>query len=145
VHVSSELEAKESIRELLHTYCHRIDAGDYEGWSQLFADDAEFITPGGELCAGRDAILAWVRTAVPPPSAGVARKHLTVNTIVDVEGATAARALSNVLVVRAAAQGPMIMAGRYEDRLVRDGSSWRFQRREAHIDLVAGDLGPPSR
>jgi len=57
--------------------------------------------------------------------------------LVEVDGDTAV-AHTDYLFVRAGSEGLALVAtGRYHDQLVRDGSRWRFRRREISL------LGPP--
>jgi hypothetical protein len=72
----------------------------------------------------------------PPAARG---KHITANTLVDVDGSTAT-ATTDYLFVRASTGGlVLIAAGRYHDQLVRDGSRWQFRQR------AITTLGLPAR
>ena len=77
---------------------------------------------------------------VPVQGEGPARRHLTTNVVVRLEGHEA-RVKSNFLMVRESEAGPLLaIAGTYEDRVVRTPQGWRFQVREIHND-IAGELG----
>jgi hypothetical protein len=70
----------------------------------------------------------------PPEGRG---KHITANSLVDVDG-DGATARTDYLFVRPTAAGLIPVAtGRYHDELVRDGGRWRFRQRRITL------LGPP--
>jgi hypothetical protein len=84
---------------------------------------------------GRDDIRAFMEEVQPPEGRG---KHITANSLVDVDGGTAT-AHTDYLFVRPTGQGLVpIATGRYHDALVRHGARWRFRQREITL------LGPPA-
>ncbi len=69
-------------------------------------------------------------------------KHVTTNLIVEVDdeaGTGTCRSYFTVLQAVPALPLQPIVAGRYHDRFVRRGASWRFAERRFFIDLV-GDV-----
>lgn len=132
------MEPHEDIPHQLALYAERIDAADFDGVGELFAQ--------GELCAGDGApfargaaeVAAFYRATVRLHDGSPRTKHLVTNVVVD--GATAR---SSYLVLQQVGDGPlhMIITGRYEDRFApaADGPGWRFEQRRFFIDLV-GDL-----
>jgi hypothetical protein len=69
-------------------------------------------------------------------------KHVTTNLIVEIDdeaGTAATRSYFTVMQSVPALPLQPIVAGRYHDRFVRDGSVWRFAERRFFIDLV-GDV-----
>lgn len=113
----------ERIRRLMAAYCHRIDDGDFDGWAALFAQDA-VLTIGRSEYAGRAAIREWAETSMA--AAEEATRHIVANLEIDVDG-EAATAVSDWLVVSASMA--VLLAGRYDDRLVRHDGTWSFAER----------------
>jgi hypothetical protein len=131
----SILEDKDSIRDLLATYCVCMDNGR---WSEM----AALFTPDGDWngTVGRTAIETKVAAIVPSPEIGPKRIHFLSNVIVRINGAEAV-ATSNWLVIRASANGPIVgAAGTYHDDLIRQGDAWLIRRRRITHD-IDGDLG----
>lgn len=128
------MSAEEAIRRTLAGYCHTCDDGRFGAFADLFTDDAELAVMGS-VHRGRAAIEAFMAAAQPPERRG---KHLCANPLIDVadDGTSATAVTDYVFVARAGDQaGPMgsftiTSAGRYHDRLVLDGGTWRFARRE---------------
>jgi uncharacterized protein (TIGR02246 family) len=138
--MTSELQDKEAIRDLMSAYCFHVDNGDFEQFAALFTEDAVFEAgPFGKL-QGRRAIYDFINAQVPRPGEGPARKHCTLSHVIRING-TEARADSYIVVLRESAAGIIAsLAGRYEDLLVKQGDEWRFKVRRVHFD-ISGDLG----
>lgn len=138
--MASVVEEKEAIRDVLSAYCFYVDDGEFDKWAGLFSEDAVFDAgPQGKM-QGRAAIKDFIVKAVPTQGEGPARKHCTMNSMIQVNG-TEAKVDSYIIVVREADQGIMTsLAGRYEDLLVKQGETWRFKVRKIHFDIT-GDLG----
>jgi SnoaL-like domain len=85
---------------------------------------------------GPAEIAAWLAQSVPPEPR---RMHYTMNSVITVEGAHAA-ARSNYLVMVEGATGPVpSVCGTYQDVLVKQSETWRFQRREL-LHAFKGDM-----
>ena len=138
--MTSILEEKEAIRDLMSAYCFYVDNGEFDKLANLFTEDGIFEAgPLGKLC-GREAIYKFVAAAVPLQGEGPARKHCTMNHLIRVDGAEA-RADSYIVVLRESERGIMAsLAGRYEDLIVKENGEWRFKVRKIHFD-IADDLG----
>jgi len=50
-----------AIQQLLGRYCQLVDAGDAEGWADLFLEDGEFVVEGGATMRGRAQLAEIVR------------------------------------------------------------------------------------
>ena len=138
--MASVLEEKEAIRDVLSAYCFYVDNGEFDKWAELFTEDGVFDAGPLAKVQGRAAIKGFITKAVPRQGEGPARKHCTMNSMIQVSGAEA-KADSYIIVVREAEQGIMTsLAGRYEDLLVKQGDTWRFKVRKSHFD-ISGDLG----
>jgi len=137
-------DARAAISTLIYTYAERIDAGDFEGVSKLFAD-AVVTAEGGIECRGSDEVLAMYTGATrryeddgTPKS-----KHVTTNLIIEVDEAAGTAACRSYFTVLQAVPGQLplqpVCAGRYRDTFVRADGGWRFASRHMIMDLV-GDL-----
>ena len=73
--MASTLEEKEAIRDLMSAYCFHVDNCEFDQFSALFTEDAQFEAgPLGKL-SGRKAIREFIAAAVPNRGEGPARKH----------------------------------------------------------------------
>ena len=136
--------AERQIENLLYRYCELIDAGDFAGLGRLFGD-ALHTSSSGHTVSGPDEILGYYtnRTRRFPDTGTPKTKHLTTNVIIEVDDASGQATSRSYFTVFQAVAGALtlqpIVAGRYEDRLERHGSEWRFAERRKFIDL-AGNL-----
>lgn len=134
-------DAHEQIRNLLGRYCERMDAGDFAGLAELFADATLADEHGNVFAAGADEVRAmWERQTILYDERPRTR-HVTANPVITVDGDAAASTSSYVVF-----QGTddltlqPIVTGRYADTFARDDSGeWRFRQRRYAIDHV-GDL-----
>jgi 3-phenylpropionate/cinnamic acid dioxygenase small subunit len=130
---------KDAIRELLARYCFLLDGYKLKEFAALFTADGEWISRNGQA-AGPEAIERLLRGLVPEPAPGKRRKHFTTNILVDLAG-DSATVVSNFLVVRDSAAGPVIaVAGTYDDTVVRTNEGWKFKSRRLSHD-IAGESG----
>jgi SnoaL-like domain len=136
---------RDAICELIFTYAERIDAGDFEGLADLFAE-AEISTEGlDQVSRGRDEVLATYTNWTRRFDDGTPKtKHVMTNLIVEVDETSATATSRSYFTVLQAVPGALalqpIVAGRYRDRFVRVDAEWRFASMHIMIDLV-GDLG----
>ena len=132
-----------AIPKLIAQYAERIDAGDFAGVADLFADAT--VTAEGSDAVQRGAVEVramyegWVRRY----DDGTPRtKHVTTNLVLDVDedaGTATCRSYFTVLQQTDALPLQPIIAGRYHDEFARAGDAWHFTRRHMITDLV-GDL-----
>ncbi len=131
------------IRNLLGSYCERMDLSDHDGVGSLFGDDGVLTNETGvELARGAAAIAAFYRGLIKLHDGSQRTKHLITNTVLEPDGEVAMTARSSFVVFQATDELPLqpIMAGRYVDRFQRVGDDWRWQQRTFIPDLV-GHLG----
>jgi 3-phenylpropionate/cinnamic acid dioxygenase small subunit len=138
------MPSHEAIRNLLGRYCELIDAGDFDGLGELFAGAVLRDEAGNETARGRDGVVALYTATTKRHGDGTPRtRHLTVNSIIEVdEAAGTATARSAYVVLQATEQVPLqpIISGRYRDRFARThADAWSFTERTFTVDLV-GDL-----
>jgi ketosteroid isomerase-like protein len=136
-------DAHEQIRNLLGTYCERMDAGDFAGLADLFVDARLADENGTVFATGADEVLAMWQAQTILHDGKPRTRHVTANPVIDVdESAGAATARSSYVVFQGVdgfALQP-IVTGRYADTFARDGDGrWHWTERRYAIDH-AGDL-----
>jgi ketosteroid isomerase-like protein len=134
----------EAITKLIYTYAERIDAGDFDGVGELFADATLTFEGYGDAVSGRDAVARLYERSTRRYENGTpCTKHVMTNVIVDVaeEGDTAtSRSYFTVLqAVPGALTLQAVIAGRYRHTYARDDRGWHVVTMHVLIDLV-GDL-----
>jgi hypothetical protein len=133
--MTTPLEDKDAIRELLHRYCFCMDEGRFAELSEMFAEDGEWIAPY-RTAKGPADIAAWLQQSVPPQPR---RMHYVMNSVIDCDGEHGT-ARSNYLVMVEGASGPIpSVCGTYDDVLVKRPGGWRFQRRQL-IHAFKGEM-----
>ena len=138
-----DIDSYEAIRNLLGTYCERMDAGDFDGLSELFLDAEMTDERGNVFATGREEIAAmWHRQTILYDGSPRTR-HVTANPVIDLdEDAGTAVVRSSYVVFQATDDFPLqpIITGRYVDRFLRDADDvWRWAERSYAIDHL-GDL-----
>lgn len=123
------------IAALILGYTDAIDRGDLDGLADYFTDGV-LRSPRGEA-RGRDAVRRWYDD-VKLDARGLpgTLHHLFGIDIAIAPARDVATATSFVTVIQ---HGRPILAGRYDDRFVRDDRGWRFAERVIHLDLI-GDI-----
>ncbi len=136
----AELEAREAIRALLLDYGRLLDAGDFAGYAALFAEDGEWVGGLGRF-QGRAAIRAMLEDNLAPgPRERLTSLHLMSNEVIEVDGERATARSRWFFIVTGEDGAPrLLLAGRYEDELVREGGRWLFARRAAYGDIPYDD------
>jgi ketosteroid isomerase-like protein len=132
---------EQDCERLIKHYVNLNDAQDWDSVAALYTEDARMGRPSqpGTFVEGRQAILAAFH-ARPPR----AQRHVVSNVVVEVEGSTAARAFSVIVLYQGepaadgelpamSANSPLI--GWYRDRLVRTQEGWRFAERVGGLDF----------
>src|SRR5215217_4951746 len=119
---------KDAIRELLATYCFKLDDDRFEEMAALFTEDGVWDTAFGKG-ESRSGIAAQARS-IAGTEKRPRRVHLTTNIVIALSGDSAA-VQSNWVVVQNSAGGPQIgSAGGYADQVVRQGGRWLFKVRK---------------
>ncbi|MBV8888575.1 MAG: nuclear transport factor 2 family protein [Alphaproteobacteria bacterium] len=128
--MTSAIEEKDAIREVMAEYCFRLDGGQFGEMAALFTEDGTWETAFGKA-TGRQAIAALARDI--RARAGDSRPravHLVTNIVIALDGERAA-VRSNWTVVQNSPEGPKIgSGGGYDDQMVRQGGAWRFRHRK---------------
>ena len=131
-----------TIATLIYTYAERLDAGDFEGVAELFANATFRSTARPEVRRGSTEVLDVYRKTVALYDGSPCTKHLTTNLLIQVDDATGtatARSYYSVLQARPELPLQVIIAGRYHDCFARRADAWQFTDRLVLVDLL-GDL-----
>jgi anthranilate 1,2-dioxygenase small subunit len=136
------------LEQLYTDYVHCLDADELEHWPDFFTEDCFYrITSAENFEAGlplglihatsrnmlKDRVSALREANIYEPQR---YRHLVSSIkIVEDRGETL-EVVANFLVVRTMQEGDMTIfaAGRYVDRVVRDGADWKFARKEVVLD-----------
>jgi uncharacterized protein (TIGR02246 family) len=132
------LEDREEIRHLLVDYGRTLDRRDFKAFSELFADNAEYISRGQPSVKGPAAIARFLENVFQknPTSVRSPNFHLFANVIIRVNGDQAEAVSKGLFVVPGQKNMPEIaMIATYNDTLVKDRGRWKFQKR-----VVTGDI-----
>jgi 3-phenylpropionate/cinnamic acid dioxygenase small subunit len=116
------------IRRTLAAYCQHLDDGDFGALAHQFTTDGSITFGDRGGARGRAEIESWFSEGYTPERRG---KHMTVNTIVDLEGdrATARSDFAFLGVVDGELRP--LFAGRYQDDFVRAEGRWLIRQRTA--------------
>jgi 3-phenylpropionate/cinnamic acid dioxygenase small subunit len=116
---------RDDIANLLAAYCHYCDDGDFDGLLDCFMDDATFAFEQWEA-TGRDQLRRWFERNQSPDQRG---KHLTTNSVIEVDGDRATARSDFMFLGRVDGRLVPLIAGRYLDDIRRVDGHWRFCRR----------------
>jgi SnoaL-like domain len=132
-------EDKSDILDLISKYCFFIDSGKMTELAALFTETGSWTSKFGHAECRAD-VEVLLRKLVPAPTPDALRRHITVNTVIDLAGQTAS-AFSYFFVARSSEQGPVVSTvGSYTDSFVKTSAGWLFQTRRLSHDIV-GDIG----
>jgi uncharacterized protein (TIGR02246 family) len=134
------LEDREAIRQLLIDYGRTLDRRDFEAFSKLFSEDAEYVGGTGTAIKSPAAIAKSLEDTLKKNPTGVRSPnfHLFANEVIQVTGDEASATSKGIFVVPSASNVPQIeMIASYEDTFVREESGWKFKKRVVHADLTS--------
>src|SRR5579872_242037 len=128
--MTTALDEKDAIREVLAEYCFRLDGGAFAEMAALFTADGTWDTAFGKA-TGRAAIAELARSlrerGPQPRPRGI---HLVTNIVIALDG-DGARVRSNWTVVQNSPEGPQIGSdGGYADEMVKQDGAWLFRYRK---------------
>lgn len=135
-----ELLDRQAIIDLQVAYCWALDRNEWDELDDVFLVDATAVL-GRSTCANREEIKATCSRALTPLDDS---QHIVGTHQVTLDGDRAvARCYLHAQHIRAdAADGPhWIVAGRYEDQLVRTAEGWRIAHRKLTVMWTEGNLG----
>jgi len=134
--------------ELYADYAHCLDADRLEDWPGFFTEDCAYrVTSAENFEAGLplgiiyatsramlvDRVMALRQANIYEPQR---YRHLIGAIKIERESEAGLDVLANFLVVRIMQDGAMSLfaAGRYVDRVVREGDGWKFARKDVVLD-----------
>ena len=139
--MTSTLEAKQAIEELIAQYNQSLDRGDYEAWLACWADDAVFDGLG-KVLTGIQAIRGFADGYELDYRQRLhALKHFTINILSRIDGERATSSSYVQLTTLSDKGVRFVLTGRYEDDLRRIDGQWRFARRKLHQDMLPAAAG----
>lgn len=126
------VEDELAIRRVLVDYSATQDAKDFEAYAALFAKNGEWVN-GKTVHKGREAILKMLVGLYGNPPPGYVNNesyHISSNPQIDLQGDRATARSRHLLVMRGPKGEPTpVLAGRYEDELIREEGKWKILRR----------------
>jgi hypothetical protein len=122
----------EEIRNLISSYSHAADDGNYEAFAANFTADGVLVDGGVDIPASTlvklQADRARAQEKLPQPNGS---KHLQLNTVIKLDG-DRAQAVTDLVIIRLAPDTGWIVGGtgRYDDEIVKQNDRWLFKRRK---------------
>jgi 3-phenylpropionate/cinnamic acid dioxygenase small subunit len=132
---------RSAVVDVCTRYAFALDNHDWDALRACFLPDATSVYHGVGPLRGYDAIEGLCRAALTPLDAS---QHLLGNHLVEVDGdESRSTCYFHAMHVRGqAADGPqLVVAGRYDDRLVRTGQGWKIAHREQTVLWTSGNMG----
>ena|SRR5436190_9873860 len=128
------LEDLMEIHQLFIDYGLALDAGDFDAYAALFAEDGEVLLGPMGRAKGRDEIKALMTKTL---SGGVGSSfHIISSPQVQLDGDAAMSQVMWSVVTRSdAGHATLTMIGRHRDDLVRENGRWKIARRRGFVDL----------
>lgn len=138
------LEDEREIRELILRYAQRLDLLDHKGYAALFAREGRWSGRMGDAI-GPDAIEAMLIEGLGPTPDNYRNTtsfHLMSNLLIEIDGDTATAESRLVYFARKEKKPVPMLAGRYEDELVREDGRWRFKYRRVIGEIPTREEQP---
>jgi ketosteroid isomerase-like protein len=123
-----------AIAELIARYNLAIDHNDFQGWAKCFAPDGIFDGMIGRFAAHQE--LARFTEEVKKLTATTPNlRHYVTNILTEVNGSEA-YSRCFLLMTSTTKEGgtKVVIAGEYEDQLVKIDGRWLFKERKVHMD-----------
>jgi len=119
-----DIEDRDAIRELTARYCHAVVEANVDAIVELFCEDGAMVM-GETRNEGQDAL----RRSYGDALADLTPKPMIHNHVIELAGNTATGRCSVEL--RFVENGEAFVAsGHYDDHYRREGSAWKFARRD---------------
>ena len=142
-----------TIMKVVVSYVELLDRGDLDGLASVFARATVRVHGSASELRGATAYKEFIEQGVQFYDGTPSTKHLISNLIVEIDDdrrTATARSYYTAFQARPELPFQPILAGRFHDRLERDGDDWYIVERVIYADLF-GDLryhvkglGPPS-
>jgi 3-phenylpropionate/cinnamic acid dioxygenase small subunit len=134
--------SREAIEHLIFTYARRVDAADWEGLGELFADARVGASTSDDVAEGAEAVAnLWrgVNKVHPDGTLRMRTRHLITNLDLDIDDDAGRATVESYFMVfqqtDALALQP-IAGGRYTDTFTRVDGEWRFEEKYIWVDQV---------
>jgi uncharacterized protein (TIGR02246 family) len=128
------LEDLMEIHQLFIDYGLALDAGDFDAYSALFAEDGEVLLGPVGRARGRDEIKAMMSKQLA--GAAGSSYHIISSPQVRLDGDRATSEVMWTVVTRdAKGAAQLTMIGRHKDQLVRENGRWRIAQRRGYVDI----------
>lgn len=131
---SSVVEDQLAIQQLLHKYCHVVDRGTVDEIANLFHRDAVLLPAyeSDERYVGRNDVRGWYENYDKTLRSEVRYlRHKIESPVVEVSGNEATSVCYlDADAITIATDEPMIVFGRYDDKLIKDQGRWWFKERK---------------
>ena len=134
--MSTNLEDKDAIREVLAEYCFCLDNGRFAEMAALFAPDGTWHTAFGKATGRADieALANRVANRAGPRPRGA---HLVTNFVIKLAGDRALVA-SNWALAQNSPNGPIVSSGGvYADEMIKRDGNWLFHYRKIDRFIAA--------
>jgi ketosteroid isomerase-like protein len=117
-----------AIEKLIADYNHAVDAGDGPAFAAMFVESGS-LDSGFNVLKGHDELRDFAGMV---PTIAPGARHIVSNVSIDGDGddATARLYLQMWATAGGAADTKLVISGRYEDTLRREGGVWRFVTRK---------------
>jgi hypothetical protein len=132
------MDDAQAVKNIVLSYVELLDLGDLDGLSNLFRR-ATVHARGGAPLRGAEAFREFIKSSVHFYDGIPSTKHVVSNLIVEVDdGRQSATVRSYFTAFQARPELPLqpILAGRFHDRLERDGDGWYIVERIIYPDLI---------
>jgi uncharacterized protein (TIGR02246 family) len=128
------LEDISEIHQLFVDYGLALDAGDFDAYADLFAEDGEVLLGPMGRAKGRENIKALMAGTL---SRGAGSSfHIISSPQVQLDGDTAtSQVMWSVVTADETGKATMTMIGRHRDDLVREHGRWKIARRRGFVDI----------
>jgi uncharacterized protein (TIGR02246 family) len=128
------LEDLQAIRQLFIDYGRHLDAGEFDAYGALFADEGEVLLGPMGRAKGPQNITAMM-TKVLGGQVGTSY-HIISSPMVKLDGDSAsADVMWSVITSGDGGRPALTMVGRHLDELVRERGAWKFLRRKGYVSL----------
>lgn len=135
---------EQEVSNLLFTYTHRFDEGDFEGAATLFQHAQIIVGALGETVDYLGLLENWRRMVMLCDSSGMPRTmHTCTNAIININlDDGTAKARSYYVVYQQTDSLPLqaIVAGRYVDTFELVAEQWRFSQRDYRLMEMIGNI-----
>lgn len=131
--MTSIVEDRLAIHELLARYSHTIDGRDYAAWVECFTPDGVLQSAMG-VSSGHAELKTFAETYERNRERMPNARHFMTNIATTVEG-DQATARSYVQITTSDPRGVrLLFTGQYDDRLVKVDGAWKFKERKGIPD-----------